>query len=140
VQRLFTTFPSGAPGFGLLLLRLAVAAVLAEHAGACLFDAGASSGTSGAWIVGVLAAAAAVLLALGFLTPLSAASAAVIAAGLALRVLPSPSRSAFGVGAATFAVTLAAAALALLGPGGFSVDAALFGRREITIPPHPPEG
>jgi uncharacterized membrane protein YphA (DoxX/SURF4 family) len=137
VQRLFTTFPSGAPGFGLLLLRLAVAAVLAEHAGACLFDAGASSG---AWIVGVLAAAAAVLLALGFLTPLSAASAVVIAAGLALRVLPAPSRSAFGVGAATFAVTLAAAALALLGPGGFSVDAALFGRREITIPPHPHEG
>ena len=137
MQRLFTTFPSGAPGFGLLLLRLAVAAVLAEHAGACLFDAGASSG---AWMVGVLAAAAAVLLALGFLTPLSAASAVVIAAGLALRVLPSPSRSAFGVGAATLAVTLAAAALALLGPGGFSVDAALFGRREITIPPHPPEG
>jgi len=137
VQRLFTTFPSGAPGFGLLLLRLAVAAVLAEHAGVCLFDAGASGG---AWIVGVLAAAAAVLLVLCFLTPLSAASAVVIAAGLALRVLPSPSRSAFAVGAATFAVTLAAAALALLGPGGFSVDAALFGRREITIPPHPHEG
>jgi uncharacterized membrane protein YphA (DoxX/SURF4 family) len=137
VQRLFTTFPSGAPGFGILLLRLAVAAVLVEHAGACLFDAGASSG---AWIVGVLAAAAAVLLALGFLTPLSAASAVVIAAGLALRVLPSPSRSAFGAGATTLAVTLAAAALSLLGPGGFSVDAALFGRREITIPPHPPEG
>jgi hypothetical protein len=133
VQRLFTTFPCGAPGFGLLLLRFAVAAVLAEHAGACLFDAGASSG---AWIVGVLAAAAAGVLALGFLTPLSAASAVVIAAGLALRVLPSPARSAFGVGSATFAVTLAAAALALLGPGGFSVDAALFGRREITIPPH----
>src|SRR5258708_39861010 len=97
VQRLFTTFPGGAPGFGLLLLRLAVAAVLAEHAGACLFDAGASSG---AWTVGVLAAAAAVLLALGFLTPLSAASAGVIAPGPALRRPPSPSPSAFGGGAA----------------------------------------
>lgn len=137
MQRLFTTFPSGAPGFGLLLLRLAVAVVLAEHAGACLFDVGASSG---AWIVGVLAAAAAALLALGFLTPLSGVAAVVIAAGLALGVLPSPSRSAFGVGATTFAVTLAAAALAFLGPGGFSVDAALFGRREITIPPHPHDG
>jgi hypothetical protein len=137
VQRLFTTFPSGAPGFGLLLLRLAVAAVLAEHAGACLFDPGASSGAS---IVGILAAAAAMLLALGFLTPLSGVAAVVIAAGLALGVLPLPSRNAFGAGATTFAVTLAAAALAFLGPGGFSVDAALFGRREITIPSSPPKG
>src|SRR5260370_41797900 len=100
VQRLFTTFPGGAPGFGLLLLRLAVAAVLAEHAGACLFDAGASSG---AWTVGVLAAAAAVLLALGFLTPPRAASAAGIPAGLPPPVLPSPSPRASGGGAATVA-------------------------------------
>ena len=132
MQRLFTTFPSGGPGFGLLLLRLAVAVVLADHGAASLFDVTPSAG---AWVVGALAAVAAVLVALGLLTPLSGAAAAAIAAGLALSVLPSPSRNAIGMGATAFAVALAAAALAFIGPGAFSVDAALFGRREITIPP-----
>jgi hypothetical protein len=54
-------------------------------------------------------------------------------------MLPAPWRDGVGVDAATFAVALAAAALAFLGPGAFSVDAALFGRREITIPPPAPE-
>src|SRR5258707_15732786 len=94
VQRLFTTFPGGAPGFGLLLLRLAVAAVLAGHAGACLFDAGASSG---AWTVGVPAAAAAVLLPPGFFTPLSAAPAVGPAPRPAPAVPPSPPPCGLGV-------------------------------------------
>ena len=132
MQRLFTTFPGGAPGFGLLLLRLAVGARLADHGAACLFDARAGSG---AWAVGGLAAVAAVLLGLGLLTPLSGAVAAAITTGLTLSVLPSPSRDVFGPGAAALAAAVAPAALALIGPGAFSVDAALFGRREITIPP-----
>jgi hypothetical protein len=32
-----------------------------------------------------------------------------------------------------------AVAIALLGPGAFSFDGYLFGRREIVIPPRPPE-
>jgi uncharacterized membrane protein YphA (DoxX/SURF4 family) len=120
-----------------LLLRLAVAAALAAHGAACLFD---DTATTGASVVGALAAVAAVLLALGLLTPLSGAAAAAICAGLALSVLPSPSRNAFAAGATTFAVALAAAALAFIGPGAFSVDAVWFGRREITIPPQPHEG
>ena len=52
----------------------------------------------------------------GFLTPLAAIGAAAV--------------SLFGSAPYAFAI---AAALALLGPGAFSVDARLFGRREIVI-------
>jgi len=131
VQWLFTTFPGGSPGLGLLLLRFAVAAALAAHGVACLADGRASLG---AWAVGALAGITGSLLVLGLLTPLSGALAATTVAGLALAVLPSPTGHVFGDGATAFAVVLAAAALALIGPGAFSVDAALFGRREITIP------
>jgi uncharacterized membrane protein YphA (DoxX/SURF4 family) len=131
VQRLFTTFPSGAPGLGLLLLRLAVAARLIDHVVACLVDGPASTG---ARVVGALVALTAALLVVGLLTPMSASMAAAAAAGLALSVLPSPERNVFGAGVPALAITLAAVAVALIGPGAFSLDAALFGRREITIP------
>jgi uncharacterized membrane protein YphA (DoxX/SURF4 family) len=134
LQRLFTTFPGGAPGLGLLLLRLAVAVRLLDHAAACLSDGGASAG---AWLVGTLAVVTGALLVVGLVTPVSGAMAAAAAAGLASSVLPSPIRNAFAAGAPALAVTLAAVAVALIGPGAFSVDAALFGRREITIPHHP---
>src|SRR5262249_29862592 len=73
VQRLFTTFPSGAPGLGLLLLRLAVAVRLLDHSAACFADATASTG---AWLVGALAAVTGAVLILGLVTPLSGALAA----------------------------------------------------------------
>jgi len=131
VQRLFTTFPDGAPGFGLLLLRLAVAAALVDHSAACLLE---GSVDTGAWVVGAVAGLTALLLLLGLFTPLGGAMAAAAAAGLALAVLPSPARHVFTVGPSGFAVAMAAAALAFIGPGAYSLDAVLFGRREITIP------
>jgi hypothetical protein len=134
VQRLFTAFPSGAPGLGLVLLRLAVAIAMLGHSAACLDDVAAGRGV---WLVGALAAVTALLLVLGLVTPVGGGAAAATAAGLALSILPSPSRSAFAIGSSAAAVTLAAAALAFLGPGAFSIDAALFGRREIAIPRPP---
>jgi uncharacterized membrane protein YphA (DoxX/SURF4 family) len=131
LQRLFTAFPSGVPGLGLLLLRLAVAATLLAHVAACFGDGPTSLG---AWAIAAVAGLTGVLLVLGLLTPLSGALAAAATVGLALSVLPSPTRHVFGAGATAFAMALAAAAVALIGPGAFSVDAALFGRREIRIP------
>lgn len=42
------------------------------------------------------------------------------------------------LGVVHICAVLDAAALALLGPGGYSIDAALFGRRRIVLVPDPP--
>jgi hypothetical protein len=67
------------------------------------------------------------------MTPLAGALAALGSVGAAVSWLPSPANSP-GAGVAGVLPVLVATAIALLGPGAISVDAALFGRREITIP------
>jgi len=119
VQRLFSTFPCGLPGAGLLLLRAAVAIPLV-YAGLLT----ASSPTP--LIVDVVTAGAALLLLVGLWTPLAGGLIAVAQLGLAL------SHPAFRWTSVHFGVL--GAALALLGPGGCSVDARLFGRKTIQIP------
>jgi hypothetical protein len=75
----------------------------------------------------------------GILTPIGCVLGALYSAGMVLSWVPLQT---LGVGfakpgAALVAVT--AAALALLGPGAFSVDSRLFGRREIVIPKRSPK-
>lgn len=86
---------------------------------------------------GLLAITAGALLGIGFLTPCAGALVVVGCAALAQPWLPmlasedSPERrTALFVGAV-------AAAIVPLGPGAFSLDARLFGRREIVIPAGP---
>jgi hypothetical protein len=129
LQRLFSTFPDGWPGAGLLLLRTVVGLVAAIQGGACL--AYADNPTPGAWIVGALAIASGVAVLIGFLTP---GTGVVLGASIVLFWFPTRSSSLFLDGVASTLVVVDAAAIALLGPGAFSVDAHLFGRREIRIP------
>ena len=119
MQRLFSTFPGGLPGAGLVLLR-AVAAIPLVYAG--LLTVASSSPA----ILEVVTAGAAILLLIGLWTPLAGALIAVAELGLALLHPAEPW---------TY-VQFAAlgAALAMLGPGGCSVDARLFGRKQIQIP------
>jgi uncharacterized membrane protein YphA (DoxX/SURF4 family) len=131
VQRLFATFPTGSPGLGLLVLRLAVALALVVHGAACL----AGEPTLGMSAVAVTAALTAALLVIGLLTPLAGSLAAVTGVGLAMAWLPAPTANPFEVRLTAVLVVSVATAIALLGPGAFSLDAALFGRREIAIPP-----
>jgi hypothetical protein len=117
VQRLFSTFPHGWPGVGLLFLRSSVAiAFLFEYRPA-------SSG----WIpaAGILLT---ITLLASYLTPIVAAICLFVHALIWCRL---------GVGSTAFAiiVCLDLIALALLGPGGYSVDASRFGRHVIVIPP-----
>ena len=77
-------------------------------------------------LVAALVFLTAVCLLIGFLTPIAAVVTAISAAALAASGLPFPAGSLIGL-------TVLAAAIALLGPGAFSLDSRLFGRREILI-------
>jgi len=133
---MFPTFPGGWPGVGLLLLRLAVVVtVLAQ----CVASAGdwRHLGLVTA-AVGVLAIASSVSLLIGYLTPFSAVIVALTSLGTAISWFPVPNPNLFDTKLATALVTVIAVAIVCLGPGAFSLDARLFGRREITIPTSSP--
>lgn len=112
-----SAFPDGASGIGLVLLRISVLLSLCEiynPAGAGL-------------LLTLLWGATALLLASGFLTPLAAAACLVWSAGC---LASSPRPDPVWLGGAA----LSALALGLLGPGAYSADARLFGRRRLFAP------
>jgi putative oxidoreductase len=119
VRRLFSTFAHGSPGLGLLLLRLAVGVALASHAVTAL----PSGPPVGPTVLNVLAGVVGILLLLGLWTPVAGTLLAVVAS---LSAVMHPSDPWNGI----FLGTLGAA-LALVGPGAWSVDAYLFGWRRI---------
>ena len=112
-------FPGGAPGCGMLILRVAVAASL-------------HIGPSGHFVVHpnmpafIALAALSGSLALGLLTPLVSLLAGIVAAAVALT-------DATSVATAALLGPLYAVVLMLLGPGAYSLDARLFGRRVVVL-------
>jgi uncharacterized membrane protein YphA (DoxX/SURF4 family) len=129
LQRLFSSFPEGWPGIGLIFLRLAVAVSTIIYAIDALVRI--NSHAMSAWAVGSLAIAVGAAIFVGFLTP--AASAAATVGYLMTGVSPSLANNHISAITA-FNLAAISAALVLLGPGAFSLDARLFGRREIIIP------
>jgi len=118
VQRLYSMFPAGGPGIGLALLRLILAGMLV---------AGALSSPSRGpadW----LAAAFGGFLFAGVFTPIVA-----VLAGLLCVYQVVLSNSHILLAGIRLGLALA---VALLGPGAYSVDAARYGRRLISGP-HP---
>lgn len=122
MQRLYSMFPGGNAGLGLLALRLFLAL--------SLWPATASD----AWALPPSWRCAAVALALCA----AAGALTALAAGLACAV---PALSWWHGHAAAHSALLAALpalALALLGPGAYALDARWFGRRLLVLPRDPP--
>lgn len=113
-------FPQAATSCGLILLRITAAATLHLDA------SGRFAPAQPDWAFVALCVCSAALL-VGFLTPLFAGVVAILSLTLV------------GGGTESFAPAVAAAnavALALLGPGAYSLDARLFGPRTVVMTMH----
>ena len=121
VQRLFSTFARGWPGVGLLLLRVAAGSSLIARS--ILVLGNAPTFTSGFFQLFI--ATAGLLLITGLWTPVVATVMVLLELW---RVI-----SRHGDPASDILLCTLAIAIALLGPGGWSVDARLFGWKRIEI-------
>ena len=82
----------------------------------------------------VLTFASGALMLAGLMTLFVALLVAAGAIGVALSWIPSPGQDLFASYPAVINLIVLSIAIAFLGPGAFSLDARMFGRREITIP------
>jgi uncharacterized membrane protein YphA (DoxX/SURF4 family) len=119
MQRLYTTFPNEWPGAGLLLLRLAegVPSVVAGTTRAL------GSGVTLAALPCAVDILSGLLLIVGFWTPV----------GGVLQALVEFSSALSGSGYEHIVRGMIGLSVAMLGPGAWSVDARLFGRRRIDV-------
>jgi len=126
VQRLFSTFADGWPGIGLLLLRLLTVVALVYFGMAGLREAPQLATVA----VQILGISAGILLLVGLWTLVAGALVALVQMSLAFSEYFSHFYDLW------IPVILAAlgAALAVVGPSAWSVDARLFGRKCIDIP------
>jgi|SRR5215470_25501 len=127
-------FPAGKPGLGLLLLRLVVGLTLVIQGTAYLNDVTNLTFTTSALIALIISGGACVLL--GILTPIASLLVVLGSLGYALSWFPAPPTNLFANKLVIINVMAMATAILFLGPGAFSLDARLFGRREIYIPHH----
>ncbi len=123
MQRIFSTFPDGWPGCGLLLLRIAGSLPLLIVGTAKLWGGPVDAAL---W-VRLITCLLAVLILAGLWTPF-AASLQVIVEGM------------FAFAGTSFEWThlihaLVGASLVMLGPGSWSIDARLYGRKRIELGP-----
>ena len=123
MRRLYSTFAGGWPGTGLLLLRLVIGSALVVRAASKLWIDPPLNVT----ITAVLAIGAGILLVAGLWTPIVGISVALIEIWKII-MLP-------GDKWVWLLLGTAGAALAMLGPGRWSIDARLFGWKRIEALP-----
>jgi len=132
VPRLYSGFPGKASSAGLLLLRIAIGGTVVAQVLSCAPE------WQNARCVGVavclLAIASGASLVFGFLTRIAAVLLAILAASVTCFSLVTPSVGSAQSHTFGFNLVVIAVAIAMLGPGAFSLDAVLFGRRKVIIP------
>jgi putative oxidoreductase len=126
LQRLFSTFPDGWPGCGLLLLRLGAGTALI-----CLGFSGflATVGEPVNMVRDLVEAAGGTLLLAGLWTPATGTFVAIDELWIAFSVHSSPQDGQW----IHILLAVLTAGIAMLGPGAWSIDARLFGRKRFDI-------
>jgi putative oxidoreductase len=119
LQRLFWTFAGGWPGIGLLVQRMTTGALLFYSAAII----SAKTSQSAALAPALIGAGAGVLLLVGLWTPLAGTLIAMVEMWNVLTHSGSPLIS--------LTLGILGASLAMIGPGAWSADARLFGRKHI---------
>jgi|ERR1700733_10123320 len=126
LQRLFSTFPNSSPGVGLLLLRLCLGIPL------IYFGAGVLSGKPSEPITfaqDLIAAAGGIFLLPGLWTPAIGVLIALDEVWIAFSRYSSQREEAW----IRIFLAILAISVAMLGPGAWSIDARLFGRKRFDI-------
>ncbi|HLK68403.1 MAG TPA: hypothetical protein VKU19_33455 [Bryobacteraceae bacterium] len=124
MQRLFSTFADGFPGGGILLIRLLAGGVLIYRGIVAM-----SAETHTALAVLPMVGAAAGLLILGGLwTPVAGVLAGIVEVWIGL--------SDPGIQSSALILATLGISLAMIGPGAWSIDARLYGRKQL-LPPEP---
>ncbi|MGA9393065.1 MAG: hypothetical protein WBV69_21725 [Candidatus Sulfotelmatobacter sp.] len=124
MQRLFSTFAEGWPGAGLLLQRTLTSAILIYYGASHLLE---SVGLAPR-IPYAIAAIAGVFLFLGLWTPLAGITISIVGVWIFF-LCPAHSLTAI-------IVAVLGASAAMIGPGMWSIDAKLYGRKHLQDPRH----
>jgi putative oxidoreductase len=122
LQRTFSSFANGWPGVGLFVQRLVTTTLLIH----CLIEHFPKTFALGLIAPHFLGVTAGIGLLLGLWTPIMGALIAVVQISIVISRVSDP----------WIALTIAALSitLAMIGPGAWSIDARLFGRKLIRIP------
>jgi putative oxidoreductase len=129
---MFSSFPDEWPGAGLLLLRAATGAGFMAQGVAYFGGKQAPEAITSAVVA--LMVIIGVLLLIGSLSRWAAVVAATTSLLSVFPWFPGPRVGLFETPITMMLAAVVATALVCLGPGAFSVDARLFGRREVIIP------
>jgi putative oxidoreductase len=121
LQRLYSTFADRWPGVGLLIQRIVAAVMLVRFCGIHL----SGSSFSASMIPDVIGACAGILFLVGLWTPFVGGLIAVVELWIAATHISDPWIS--------ILLAIIGATSAMLGPGAYSIDSALFGRRHLDV-------
>jgi putative oxidoreductase len=122
LQRLFSTFAEGWPGAGLLLQRVLTSIVLLYFGASHSFE----TATFAPNLPQLMAAAAGIFLLLGLWTPIAGITIAVVETWISFASL--------GHSLTTIILAGLGMTVAMIGPGIWSVDARLYGRKHLDVP------
>jgi uncharacterized membrane protein YphA (DoxX/SURF4 family) len=125
LQRLFSTFPEGLSGLGLLFLRLTVAGTILFLT--FFFFSHLVRETFRGWLIAAVSIVFSAAMISGFLTPVI--SALIFIGGILFLILSPGEMNSFFM----IYLVILSLVIILLGPGAYSIDARLFGRREIIL-------